>query len=109
MLTKKEVYDQVNFIHARINKLIESWIFKDRPEHDMNYVLAYNEHVVNNQLMIPTLGNLVTREIETSQISDAVKHVYNDLCWNKEGDFEYPTSEKVWEIISFTQKITERL
>ena len=109
MLTKKEVYAQVNFIHTRINKLIEAWIFKDRPEYDMEYVLAYNEHVENHQLMIPTLGNLVTHEIDSAPVSDAVKHVYNDLCWNKEGDFEYPASEKVWEIISFTQKIMERL
>jgi len=109
MLSQKDVYTQVNILHERLHKLIGEWIFKDRPEYDLEYVLAYNEHVENHRLMIPTLGNLVTREIETSQISDDVKQVYKNLCWNKEGDFEYPASEKVWEIISFTQKIMERL
>ena len=108
MLSKKDVYTQVNILHERLHKLIEEWIFKDRPEYDLEYVLAYNEHVENNQLMIPTLGNLVTHEIDSAPVSDAVKHVYNDLCWN-EGDFEYPASEKVWEIIFFTQKIMEKL
>lgn len=82
---------------------------KEKPEYDVNYVLAYNEHMTNNKLMVPTLENLVTHEINSAPVSDVVKQVYKNLCWSKDGSFEYPASEKVYEIIFFTQKIMERL
>lgn len=99
MLSKREVYRQVNIIHERIHQLIIK-VISGEDEYNMNYVLAYNEHVENHKLMLPTYGNLITREIDNSPVNAIVKKVYDEICWNAEGNFEYPASEQVWEIIS---------
>lgn len=99
MLSKRDVYNQVNIIHKRIHHLNNKMV-KGEDEYNMNYVLAYNEHVENNKLMLPTYGNLIPRVIDNSPVNAIVKKVYGEICWNAEGNFEYPASEQVWEIIS---------
>lgn len=98
MLSKRDVYNQVNIIHVRIQHLIND-MMSGKDKYNMAYVLAYNEHVENHKLLIPTFGNLIIREINNAPVNTAVKTAYEKLCWNEE-EFEYPASEQVWDIIS---------